>query len=195
MNLTVITPCGSASLSRMEVREATPDEHAEAGRVTAEAYREFVGPGDEDWERYLQRIADVAERADRTTIMVAVEDGRVLGSLTLELDGRVRDEGEEGQRPLEPEEAHIRMLGVDPAARARGVARALMAVSVARARAAGTTFMTLNTTQRMRAARAMYERLGYERDEDILFPDGFVLLGYVKKLSVPRITGRGTKQT
>jgi ribosomal protein S18 acetylase RimI-like enzyme len=182
MNLTVITPYGSASLPRMEVREATPDEHPEAGRVTSEAYREFVGPGDEDWERYLRRIANVAERADQTTIMIAVEDGRVLGSLTLELDGRVRDEGEEGQRPLEPEEAHIRMLGVDPAARARGVARALMAESEARARAAGKTFMTLNTTQRMKAAQAMYERLGYERAEDIVFPDGFVLLGYSKKL-------------
>jgi GNAT superfamily N-acetyltransferase len=124
MNLTVIPPWSSASLPRMEVREATPDEHAEAGRVTADAYREFVGPGDEDWERYLERIADVAERAGGTTIMVAVEDGRVLGSLTLELDERVLDEGEEEQRPLEPEEAHIRMLGVDPAARAPRGARA-----------------------------------------------------------------------
>jgi ribosomal protein S18 acetylase RimI-like enzyme len=166
----------------MEVREATADEHADAGRVTAEAYREFVRPGDDDWERYLTRIADVGARADRTTILVAVEEGRVLGSLTLELDGRVRDEDDEEQRPLEPEEAHIRMLGVDPGARARGVARALMAESEARARAAGKTFMTLNTTHRMRAAQAMYERLGYERAEDIVFPDGFVLLGYSKQL-------------
>ena len=167
----------------MEVREATADDHAEAGRVTAEAYREFIRPGDEDWERYLRRIADVAARAERTTILVAVEDGRVLGSLTLELEGRVQDEGDEN-RPLEPGEAHIRMLGVDPAARARGVARALMAESEARARAAGQTFMTLNTTHRMKAAQAMYEHLGFERVEDIVFPDGFVLLGYSKRLSV-----------
>jgi ribosomal protein S18 acetylase RimI-like enzyme len=166
----------------MEVREATAHEHAAAGRVTAEAYREFVRPCDDGWERYLTRIADVAARADRTTILVAVEEGRVLGSLTLELEGRVQDEGEEEQRPLAPEEAHIRMLGIDPAARARGVARALMAESEARARAAGKTFMTLNTTHRMKAAQAMYERLGYERVEDIVFPDGFVLLGYSKRL-------------
>lgn len=166
----------------MEVREATTDEHAAAGRVTAEAYREFVRPGDDDWERYLSKIADVAARADRTTILVAVEGERVLGSLTLELDARVRDEGEEEQRPLEPEEAHIRMLGVDPGARARGVARALMMESEARARAAGKTVMTLNTTHRMRAAQAMYERLGYERADDVVFPDGFVLLGYSKQL-------------
>jgi ribosomal protein S18 acetylase RimI-like enzyme len=166
----------------IDVREATSEEHAEAGAVTADAYREFVGPGDDDWERYLARIADVRSRADRTTILVAVEDGHVLGSLTLELDARVRDEDDQELRPLGPGEAHIRMLGVDPAARARGVARALMAESEARARAAGKTFMTLNTTHRMKAAQAMYERLGYDRAEDIVFPDGFVLLGYTKQL-------------
>jgi ribosomal protein S18 acetylase RimI-like enzyme len=175
-------PSHSLAFRPMEIREATSAEYAEAGRVTADAYREFIRPGDEDWERYLLRIADVADRADRTTILVAVEDGRVLGSLTLELDARVRDEGEEERRPLDPGEAHIRMLGVDPAARARGVARGLMAESEARARAAGKTFMTLNTTQRMKAAQAMYERLGYKRAEEIVFPDGFVLLGYSKKL-------------
>jgi ribosomal protein S18 acetylase RimI-like enzyme len=167
----------------IEVREARSEEHAEAGRVTAHAYREFIRPGEDDWDRYLTRIADVAARADRTTILLAIEDGRVLGSLTLELDERVRDEDDEEHRPLEPGEAHIRMLGVDPAARARGVARALMAESEARARAAGKTLLTLHTTRRMKAARAMYERLGYERDEDIVFPDGFVLLGYRKHLA------------
>jgi ribosomal protein S18 acetylase RimI-like enzyme len=165
----------------MEIREATPEEYAEAGRVTAEAYREFVRPGDDDWERYLLRIADVQARVEQTTIMVAVEDGRVLGSLTLELDGRVRD-GDEEHRPLDPDEAHIRMLGVDPAERARGVARALMEASEARARAAGKTFMTLHTTRRMQAAQTMYERLGYRRLEDRIFPDGFVLLSYTKSL-------------
>jgi ribosomal protein S18 acetylase RimI-like enzyme len=165
----------------IEVREARPEEHAEAGRITADAYREYVRPGEDDWERYLLRIANVAARAEQTTIMVAVEDGHVLGSLTLEIDGRVRD-GEEEHRPLDPGEAHIRMLGVDPAVRSRGIARALMAASEARARAAGKTFMTLHTTQRMQAARSMYERLGYERLEDRVYPDGFVLLSYTKSL-------------
>ncbi len=167
----------------MEIREATPTEHAEAGRVTADAYREFVRPGDDDWERYLLRIADVESRAGDTTIMVAVEDERVLGSLTLELDGRVRD-GDQEHRPLDPGEAHIRMLGVDPTARSRGVARALMAASETRAREAGKTFMTLHTTVRMEAAQAMYERLGYERLDDRVYPDGFVLLSYRKQLEV-----------
>lgn len=175
------SPVASDAMA-IEVREARPDEHAEAGRVTAEAYREFVRPNDEDWERYLTRISDVPERAGRTTVLVALEGERILGSLTLELAGRVRDEDEEEFRPLAPGEAHIRMLGVDPGARGRGVARALMEASEHLARDAGKTILTLNTTRRMAAARAMYERLGYERTEDTVFPDGFVLLGYRKRL-------------
>jgi ribosomal protein S18 acetylase RimI-like enzyme len=167
----------------IEVREATPGEHVEAGAVTADAYREFIGPGDDDWERYLARIADVRSRADRTTVLVAVEDGRVLGSLTLELEGRVRDEDDEEIRPLDPDEAHIRMLGVGPDARRRGVARLLMAEAERVARSAGKDLLTLHTTRRMKAAQSMYEGLGYERDEDVVFPDGFVLLGYRKRLA------------
>jgi ribosomal protein S18 acetylase RimI-like enzyme len=165
----------------IEVREAGPSEHAEAGRVTADAYREFVrGDDPSDWWEYLDRIADVGARADRTTILVAVEDGRILGSLTLELEGRVREDHE--HEPLAPDEAHVRMLGVDPGARRRGIARLLMADVESRALGAGKTRITLHTTQRMRAAQALYEGLGFDRAEDEVFPDGFVLLGYEKQL-------------
>ena len=163
-------------------REAVPEDYAEAGRITAEAYREFVPPDDDgDWRRYLVRLADVGERATRTTVLVAIEEGRIIGCVTLELESRVRDG--DGEAPLEPGEAHIRMLGVDPAARARGAGGRLMAECEARARAAGKTFVTLHTTRKMLAARRMYERLGYVRDADRVFPNGFVLLGYRKELS------------
>jgi ribosomal protein S18 acetylase RimI-like enzyme len=167
----------------LEIRQATPQEHTEAGRVTAAAYREFVAPGETLWEAYLTQIADVASRAERTRVMLAVEDGRIVGSATLEVDGRV---DQEGDRPLEPHEAHIRMLGVDPSARGHGVARQLMAVCEETARSAGKTFMTLHTTSRMRGAQRMYASLGYERMEDRVFPDGFVLLSYRKTLGPDR---------
>ncbi|HSJ51837.1 MAG TPA: GNAT family N-acetyltransferase [Actinomycetota bacterium] len=162
----------------MEVREAVAEEYEEAGRVTMAAYREFVRPGDEDWEEYLRHIGDVAARATVATVLVAVDDGRILGSATLELGERIDDD----DPPLEPDEAHIRMLGVLPDARGRGVARALMEACFDRARAAGRARMTLYTTHRMRAAQAMYERMGFERLEDRVFPDGFVLLTYHKPI-------------
>jgi ribosomal protein S18 acetylase RimI-like enzyme len=160
----------------VEIREAYPEEYAEAGVVTADAYREFFF--DTEHHPYLEEIADVAGRARRTTIILAVDGERIIGSATLELDGRT----DEDHGPLAPAEAHIRMLGVHPDARGAGVGRQLMAVCEERARKAGRTRMTLHTTTRMRAAREMYAGLGYERSEDRVLPDGFVLLGYAKQL-------------
>lgn len=162
----------------IEIRMVRPDEFEETGRVTALAYHEFVVPGERSWERYLERIGDVAGRAERTTVLVALEGGRVVGSATLELDGRIDDD----DPPLDPDEAHIRMLGVHPDARGRGVAQALMRACLAWARQAGRTRVTLHTTQRMAIARSMYEKMGFERLPDRVFPDGFVLLTYEKRV-------------
>lgn len=163
----------------MEVREIRPDEYEDAGRVTALAYREFVLPGDTSWEEYLEDIADVRGRIGRSLVLVAVEDGRILGSATLELGERIDDD----DPPLAADEAHIRMLGVHPDARGRGVARALIDACFERARRAGRSRMTLHTTMRMKIAQAMYERMGFERLEDQVFPDGFVLLSFEKAIS------------
>jgi ribosomal protein S18 acetylase RimI-like enzyme len=163
----------------IEVREATREEHELAGEVTAGAYREFAR-GD-DWHRYLEMIADVPSRADRTTILVAVDGGRIVGSATLELTERTEHDDE----PLRPGESHIRMLGVAPDARRRGVARSLMLACIARARDEGKTFMTLHTTPMMGAAQRMYESLGFVRGDDRVFPDGFVLLSYRRELGEP----------
>jgi ribosomal protein S18 acetylase RimI-like enzyme len=157
----------------MEIREATAQEHAEAGRVTAAAYQGLVRD-----PSYLERIADVAERAPRTEVLVAVEDGVIVGSLTLELSRRVNARDD----PLEAHRAHIRMLGVAPGHQGRGIGTRLMHEAEARARGAGKTEITLHTTEQMVTARAMYDRLGYERDADEVLPDGLVLMGYRKEL-------------
>lgn len=162
----------------MQVRPVRPEELDEAGRVTSLAYREFVGPGEQDWERYLAEIADVAGRAARARVLVAVEGGAILGSATVELDERL----DADDPPLAADEAHIRMLGVDPAARRRGVARALIDACLDVARDAGKARVTLHTTQRMRTAQAMYEAMGFERLADRVFPDGFVLLTYERRI-------------
>ena len=157
----------------MEIREATAEEHAEAGRVTAAAYEGLVRD-----PSYLERIADVADRAPRTEILVAVQDGEIVGSLTLELSRRVNPNDD----PLEGHRAHIRMLGVAPGHQGRGIGTRLMHEAEERARAAGKTEITLHTTEPMAIARTMYAGLGYERTADEVLPDGFVLMGYRKVL-------------
>jgi ribosomal protein S18 acetylase RimI-like enzyme len=160
----------------MEIRQVRPDEYEEAGRVTARAYEEF-GPARRrsggsdlnlhDWDQYMALMADVAGRADRTLVLVAVEDGVVLGTATLELEDPVDDDPADR---LAPGAASLRMLGVDPAARGRGIGRALVEACVERARAEGKDVLTLRTTTVMRVAREMYERMGFRRDEPNDYP-------------------------
>lgn len=170
------------TLARMHIRLIKPEEYLRAGEVTAEAYREFLPPAGEDdsdgWLAYIGHIADIAGRADRSEVWIAVDESEILGSLTLEIGERFDPES----RPLGPGEAHIRMLGISTAARGRGAGRALMERAIERARELGETTLTLNSTQPMVAGQSLYDSLGFTRLEDEVFPDGFHLLNYELKL-------------
>jgi ribosomal protein S18 acetylase RimI-like enzyme len=160
----------------VEVRAPTPQEYAAAGRVTADAYLEFAEPGAGDWDEYLIELADVGGRIGRTDVFVAVEEGEILGCVTLELDETLGDD----DAFLPPEFSCIRMLGVAGAARGRGVGRALVQRCIDRSREMAKTTVTLRTTRPMRAAQHLYTSMGFERDpsRDIVYESGFTLLAY-----------------
>lgn len=166
----------------MRIRPVRPEEHAEAGRVTALAYQDYAAGREGWWEEYIGRIADVTARSDRTTVLVAVEEGAILGTATVELDQRV----EPDRDPLPSGAAEVRMLGVDPRSRRSGVGRALMRASEDLARDAGRTRMILHTNEDMFAARTLYDRMGYRRGEDVVTPSGHVILRYHKDLRPSR---------
>lgn len=160
------------------MRPLRPDEYEQAGAVTAGAYHEYepVARGWDRWEQYLQELADVAGRSRRTIVLGAVEDGQVLGTVTVEIE---RDADGTPRMPDDP--AHLRMLAVDPTARRRGVARALMTQAIERARASGRNAMVLPTTPYMSAGHPLYEELGFRRtpDHDIADETGrAVVLAY-----------------
>ncbi|HEV3474108.1 MAG TPA: GNAT family N-acetyltransferase [Actinomycetota bacterium] len=161
----------------IDIHPLRPDEVTAAGEATAAAYREFVPPDDPGgWEDYLVRVADVGARAERALVVVAEEDGKILGTVTVELEDRIV--GGHPREPLAPGEAHVRMLGVTPDARRRGVARMLMDACIDAARRAGKRRITLGTTERMDGARRLYEAMGFRRGPDQVFDDGFRLLTY-----------------
>jgi ribosomal protein S18 acetylase RimI-like enzyme len=146
------------------------------GQVIVRAYREFARD-DEGWRSYERALGDVAARAAVALVLVAVDGDRVLGTATLETGRRIEPEDDP---PLAPHEAHVRMVGVEPSARGRGIGKMLMEACIREARAAGKTLITLHTTPWMKAAQRMYESMGFERkpEEDRSFESGLVLLTY-----------------
>ena len=160
----------------VEIRSVHPAEHQEAGRITATAYEVFAPGGASPNADYLARVADVGARAKHALVLGAFEGGRVLGTVTLELNGRIP--GGHPRAPLEEDQANVRMLGVDPGAQRRGIGRRLMEASIDAARRAGKHRVTLETTEEMTAAQQLYEAMGFVRGPDLVWDDGFRLRTY-----------------
>jgi ribosomal protein S18 acetylase RimI-like enzyme len=159
----------------LEIRPLEPEEYEEGGRVTALAYETFT-PGQASNRDYLERVADVRTRARKALVLGAFQEGRLAGTVTLELDRRIP--GGHPRAPLEPDQAHVRMLGVHPDLMRRGIGRALMEACLEEARRAGKRRVTLETTERMVAAQRLYRAMSFRRGPDHVFDDGFRLLTF-----------------
>jgi ribosomal protein S18 acetylase RimI-like enzyme len=164
----------------IEVRRVRPEEYADAGEVTASAWGPKAFQEDQEWSSFRARVADVAGRDAVATVFIATEDDRILGSVTLEMDDHVGDE--EHSTPLLPDEGHVRVLGVAPEARRRGVGQILMSHCADVARQNGKTRLTLNTSVMNSTAQKFYEALGYVRLADLELKDGSQLCQYELKL-------------
>lgn len=77
-------------------------------------------------------------------------------------------------------ECYLAELYVVPNRRGQGLGRALLEAAIETARAEGATYMDLNTSEQDVAARALYERLGFDNREGR--PDGPVNYYYEREL-------------
>jgi ribosomal protein S18 acetylase RimI-like enzyme len=147
------------------VKVAEPTDYADAGRVTAEAYRaddllrRTDGLIDVDYEA---RLTDAARRAQEAELLVAVDDGQVLGSVTW-----CPPTSPWRELATHPDQAEFRMLSVAAAGRRRGVGRALVKACLDRARAEGMREVLLSSLPQMTAAHALYREFGFVRAPEL----------------------------
>jgi ribosomal protein S18 acetylase RimI-like enzyme len=78
----------------------------------------------------------------------------------------------------------LRLLAVAPEARGLGVGQLLVDECVIRARRAGAAALGLHTSRSMRAAKRMYERMGFVRvpEHDFQPPGAELVEGYALRL-------------
>ena len=145
----------------MLIRPARAQEYAEIGELSVRVYlAEGYTRADSHYPTVLR---DVAGRAAQAEVMVAVDESdRLLGTVTYAGGGSAYAETARGA-----DEAGFRMLVVDPAARGRGVGRALVDWCVRRAERDGARVLRLSTQSAMTAAGRLYERLGFVRTPDL----------------------------
>jgi len=156
-------------MAEIAVREARAEEVDEVGALTERVYVEggFAGGS------YAKVLRDAASRRREAHLLVAVIDGRVVGTVTL------AEPGTPFANDARPGELEVRMLATSEDARGRGVAAALMGAAEDRARALGMAAVVLSTDPGMDAAHRLYERRGYRRrpERDRSW-EGVTLLAY-----------------
>ena len=132
----------------------------------------------EHWEGYRQNILATLAEADPAIQIVAEGDAGIIGAVLLYPAGTdLKNPGGRGATLTWPE---VRLLAVTPASRGHGVAAALMQACIRRARESKSTVLTLHTTDLMRAAVRLYERLGFARapELDLEPAPGIIAKGY-----------------
>ncbi|MCP9986516.1 GNAT family N-acetyltransferase [Streptomyces sudanensis] len=142
------------------VRPARPAEHTALGEICARAYLDggLLTYGADD--PYLDLLRDVPRRAAEAEVLVAADpDGTLLGGVTFVPSG-----GNPWADIAGPDEAEFRMLAVSGAASGRGVGAALVRACADRARAReGCARLVLSVVPEARAARRLYDRMGFAR--------------------------------
>jgi ribosomal protein S18 acetylase RimI-like enzyme len=163
------------------IRNARGDEFDTVADIISDSYVEYGPPLDTSadlakaFDEYRLEQRDVRSRLAHSELIVAEDDGRLVGSVTYYPPGS--DKSGEG---WPADYAAIRLLAVHPSARGLGVGRALTEESLRRAREHGAKVMGLHTTTIMAVARGMYERMGFERFPENDFPitDDFAVMAY-----------------
>jgi len=140
------------------VREITAtDDFAAAGAIVQQAYFGLPGyPRDDEYDRLL---GEVAARSADSTVVVALDGGRIVGCLTF-VDGHDSAHAEFD----DAEAASFRYFGVDPARQGCGVGEAMVQWCAERARSAGKRRLRIHTLESMPGAQRLYLRMGFERD-------------------------------
>lgn len=162
-----------------QIRPAAPADLAAVGAVVADAYL-AAGAMSPD-EPYLQQVRDAAGRSADALVLIADDDGEVLGSVTWCPPGSPsREIGRDG-------EGEFRMLGVAPSAQGRGIGRLLVEHCLQLARQSGHRAVVLSTGKSMTSAHRLYEAMGFRRlpDRDWSPRDGVHLLAYRLELTSP----------
>ena len=142
--------------SQILIRDARLEELDNVARLlrsSFQQYRDSLPPG--AWPYYLEDIIDVRGRWDDSQLIVAEVNGRLVGTITLYL----KSNGSEGGWP--EGWAGIRLLGVDPGYRSRGIGRALMDECIKRCKEKGIRTIGLRTTEMMDVSKKMYEQMGF----------------------------------
>ncbi|MBI3130178.1 MAG: GNAT family N-acetyltransferase [Acidobacteria bacterium] len=169
----------------LSINDLRPQDSDTLGRLMVEVYSNLEGfPTPDEQPAYYELLANLGRFADKPGCRVLVAhspEGDLVGGVVY--FGDMAQYGSGGTATQERNASGIRLLGIDPRLRGLGAGRALTEACIRLAREAGHGQVILHTTQAMRTAWGLYERMGFRRSEDLDFlQQGFPVFGFRLRL-------------
>lgn len=173
------------SSSEIKVRNAKPEEFETIGQLMVKVYGQLEGfPTASEQPGYYSMLANVGQltQKENTELLIATSDEiKVAGAVVYFSD--MKNYGSGGSVTKMENASGFRLLAVDSKARGKGIGKLLCMECINRAKEINKNHVFIHSTQSMKVAWGMYERLGFSRCEEIDFNQGELpVFGFQLKL-------------
>jgi GNAT superfamily N-acetyltransferase len=152
------------------IHDARDRQLDELGELMVSVYSSLDGfPSEGAQPGYYEVLRSVRRLAEKpgTKVLAASIENVIVGGVVYFSD--MTQYGSGGTAIREKNASAFRLLAVSPQARGMGIGVALVAQCIHLAKQAGHGQVVIHTTDAMKVARRMYERLGFARSPDLDF--------------------------
>lgn len=156
------------------IEKLKDEDKTRYAEVLVESYSQYESsyPSKEIWENYKNEIKNSVNDPNAEAIIVAKKGNEILGGLHL----FIGSEKAYNKPELKIYSTIVRLLGVHPNGRGRGIAKKLLNESFQFARSRGDEYLYLHSTDMMNVAIQLYLKLGFSRDESRDFDESGILV-------------------
>ncbi|GAA4324895.1 hypothetical protein GCM10023115_41330 [Pontixanthobacter gangjinensis] len=155
----------------IKIRQAQTDEFREVGELLVKVYSNLEGfPSKEEQPDYYELLLNIGEvtKKPHTQLLVALNpENSIMGAVVYFSDMAYYGSG--GIATEQKNASGFRLLAVDPIYRGNGVGKALSLACIKKARTDGNKELIIHSTEFMKLAWKMYEKLGFKRSQPLDF--------------------------
>ena len=159
---------------KLTIRNAKTNEFNKVGELMVKVYAELEGfPKPAEQPKYYNMLLNVGQltEQDNTELLVAItNNNKVAGAVVYFSD--LKNYGSGGTIGQIKNASGFRLLAVDPNERGKGIGKLLSQACILRAKERLQDHLYIHSTESMKVAWGMYERLGFVRYTPIDFKQG-----------------------
>jgi GNAT superfamily N-acetyltransferase len=160
--------------SNYTIRKAKESEFERIGELLIDVYSNLDGfPKKGEQPQYYEMLKNVGQLTKNkgVELLIAVtKQGHIGGAVVYFND--MKDYGSGGSATQEKNASGFRLLDVDPKTRGLGIGKLLTEYCIEKGKQRGSATIVIHTTNAMKLAWGMYERLGFKRASDLDFMQG-----------------------